>query len=60
MCSSYSMMTSKVTPPTEEEGVEVDEMEHARGVVSVCGRFDQSWASLHLTNTTLMAPMMEK
>ena len=48
------MMASRVTPPIEE-GAEVDEAEEVRGVaVSVRGRFDRSWASLHLTVTVLM------
>ena len=43
MHSSYAMMTSRVTPPAEEEGVEVDGVEQARGVVVlVRGRFSQS------------------
>ena len=43
-------MASRVTPPTEEEGAEVDGVEEAGGVaVSICGRFGWSWASLHLT-----------
>ena len=58
---SCAMMASKVTPPAEEKGVEVDGMEQARGVtVSVRGCFNRSWALLHLTDIALMAPMMEK
>ena len=54
-------MVASVTPPLEEEGVEVDEAEEARGViVSVRGCFGRSWVSLRLTDTTLMAPMMMK
>ena len=61
MHSSCAMMASRVTPPMEEEGVKVDEAEWARGVtVSVRGHFGRSWASLRLTDTALMAPMMEK
>ena len=45
---SCAMMASSITPPTEEEErVQVDGVEWARGVVvSVCGRFGRSWASL--------------
>ena len=39
-------MASRVTPPTEEEGVEVDRAEEAGGVtVLVRGHFGRSWAS---------------
>ena len=52
---------SRVTPPTEEEGADVDGVEEARGVaVSVRGRFGRSWALLCLTDASLMAPMIEK
>ena len=55
------MMALRVTPLAEEKGAKVDGTEWAGGVVvSVCGRFDQSWASLHLMDTALMAPIMEK
>ena len=56
------MITSSITPPTEEvEGAEVDVVEWAGKVtVSVCGRFSQSWALPHLTNTALMAPITMK
>ena len=61
MHSSYAMMASKVTPPLDEEEEKVDGVEQAGGVtVLVRGRFSRSWASLHQTDTTLMAPMMEK
>ena len=55
------MMASKVTPPVEEEErAEVDGAEWVGGVaVSVRGHFSQSWASLRLTDTVLMAPTME-
>ena len=40
MRTSYAMMTSRVTPPAEEEGAEVGVVEEAGGVtVSVRGRF---------------------
>ena len=32
MCTSYAMMASSVTPPVEEEGVEVDGAVEAGGV----------------------------
>ena len=43
MRTSCAMMASRVTPPIEEEGVEVDGAEKAGGVaVSVRGLFGQS------------------
>ena len=55
------MMASKVTPPSEEEGAEVEGIAGAVGlVVSVRGYFDRSWASLHLTKAALMVPIMVK
>ena len=55
------MTTLRVTPPAEEERVDVEGAKEAGGVViSVCGRFSQSWASLCLTDAPLMAPMIEK
>ena len=61
MCSSYAMMASRVTPPAEEGGAEVDRVKWAGGVaVLVHGYFGQSWASLRRTDTALMALMMEK
>ena len=54
-------MASKVIPPLEEEGAEVDGMKEARGVaVLVCGYFNQNWASLHRTDGALKAPIKEK
>jgi len=54
-------MASRVTPPAEEKGAEVDGAEEVGGViVSVRGDFGQSWASLRLTDAQLMAPMMVK
>ena len=54
---SYTMTTSRVTPPTEEEGAEVEGMVGARAYsVSVCGHFVQNWASLRRTETALMTP----
>ena len=55
------MISSRVTPLTEEEGVDVDGVEEVRGVVvSVCGHFGRSWASLRLTVAASMAHMTEK
>ena len=55
------MMASRITPPPEEEGAEVEGMVKAGGsVFSVCGRFGQSWASLRQTEAALMAPIMVK
>ena len=56
MHTSYAMMASSVTPPTEDEGAEVDGEVEARGVVvSVRGRLDLSCASLYQTVTASMA-----
>ena len=53
-------MALKVTPPAEE-GAEVEGMVAVGGsVLSVRGRFDQSWASLCRTEATLMAPITVK
>ena len=61
MHSSYAMMASRVTPPTEEKGAKVDGAEEAGGGgVLVYGCFSQSWASLHLMDTPLMAPIILK
>ena len=55
------MMAFSVTPPAEEEGAEVDGAKWAGGVaVSVCGRFDRSWASLYRTDIALMASITVK
>ena len=47
------MIALRVTPTTEEEGVEVEGVEEegktaeaARSFVSIYGHFDRSWASL--------------
>ena len=54
-------MATIVAPPTEEEGAKVDGAEWAgRVAIIVHGRFNRSWAALCLTDTVLMAPMMEK
>ena len=55
------MTTLKVTPPAEEKGADVDRVEKAGGVtVSVRGCFSQSWASLCLMVTALMAHITVK
>jgi len=56
------MTALRVTPPTEEEeGAEVDGMEGAgESVISVHGRFGQSWSLFRRINTTLMAFMAVK
>ena len=54
-------MASRVTLPIEEEELEVDGAEEARGVtVSIRGYFDRSWASLRLMVAVSMAHMTEK
>ena len=61
MRTSCATMASRVTPPTEEEGAEVDGAEEAGGVtISVCGRFGRTWASLRLTVAVSMAHIGEK
>ena len=55
------MTTSRVTPPADEEGADVEGAEEAGGVaVSIHGNFSRSWASLRLTIATFMAHMTEK
>ena len=55
------MTASKVTPPTEAKGADEDGAKEAGGVViSVCGCFGQSWASLRLTEVAFMAHITEK
>ena len=61
MCCSCVMTTSRVTPPADEEGADVEGAEEAGGVaVSIHGNFSRSWASLRLTIATFMAHMTEK
>ena len=61
MSTSCAMMASRVTPPTEEEGAEMDGVEDVERVtVLVRGRFGQSWASLYLTVTVSMTHMVGK
>ena len=55
------MMASKVTPPAEDEGAEVDGAVQVRGVtVFVQGHLGLSCAALRLTVAESMAPMAEK
>ena len=61
MCYSCAMIASRVTPLADEEGADVKGAEEAGGaIVSICGRFGQSWASLYLTVAASMAHMIEK
>ena len=55
------MTASSVTPPSDEEGVDEEGAEEARGVtVSVHGSFGRSWALLCLTVVASMAHIGEK
>ena len=55
------MTASRVTPPVEEKGTEIEGAKEAgEVVVSVRGCFSQSLASLRLTDSLLMSPMIEK
>ena len=55
------MTASKVTPPADEEGANVEGMEEVGEVaILVCGRFGRSWASFRLTVATSMAHIGEK
>ena len=61
MCTSYAMMASSVTPPTEDEGAEVDGAVEAGGAaVCVWGCLGLSCATLRLTVVASMAPIMKK
>ena len=56
-----AIIDSRVTPPAEEEGANVDGVEEAGGVaVSIYGRFGQSQASLCLSVAAIMAHTTEK
>ena len=56
MCTSCAMMASRVTPPAEDEGVEVDGVEKAGGVdFSDRVHLGLSWASFCLTVAASMA-----
>ena len=50
---------SKVTPPAEEEGAEVDGAEEVGGAANP-DRLDRNYASLRLMVATSIAPMIEK
>ena len=60
------MMASKVTPATEKEGEEVEDVEEEGAIgatgssISTRGSFDQSWVSLCRIEPVLMAPMVVK
>ena len=61
MDCSCAMIASRVTPPVDEEGADVEEAEEAgRVTVSVRGRFSRSWASLRLTIAASMEHMTER
>ena len=55
------MITSRITPPVDEEGANVEGAEEVGGVaISVYGRFGRSWASLRLIVAVSMANIIEK
>ena len=61
MRTSYVMMASRVTPPAEDEGAEVDGAKEAGGVVvSVQGHLGLSCASLRQTVAASMALIIVK
>ena len=61
MHTSCAMMSLRVTPPTEDEGAEVDGAVEARGVaVSVRGCLERNCAILRLTVAVSMAHMNMK
>ena len=56
MRCSCAMTASRVTPPADEEGVDVEGAKEAGGVVvPVCGRFGRRWALLCLMVAVFMA-----
>ena len=56
MPTSYAMMASRVTPPAEDKGAEVDGAVEAGGVaVSIRGHLSLSCASLCRTIAAFMA-----
>ena len=58
---SCTMTALRVTPPTDEEGANVEEAKEAgRVTVAVCGHFGRSWASLNLMVATSMAHITAK
>ena len=61
MRTSCAMMASRVTPPAEDKGVEVEGVEEARGVtISVRGHLGHSWATLRQTVAASMAHITKK
>ena len=59
MRTSCAMMSSRVTPPIEEEGVDVDRAVEAGGI-AVPDSLERSYASLCLTVAASMAHMTWK
>ena len=59
MGGSCAIIASSVTPPTEEEGAEVDRAKRAEVVVDP-DRRERSCASLHLMVPVSIAPMTWK
>ena len=53
------MITSRVTPPTKEEGAEVDEVEGVGGAAD-SNRLERNYASLHLMVMASIAPITWK
>ena len=61
MRTSCAMMASSITPPTDDEGAEVDGAVEAGGAaVFVWSYLDLSCASLRRTIIAFMAPITEK
>ena len=61
MHTSSAMMASRVTPPAEDEGMEVNGAVEARGfTVFVWGRLGLSYASFWLTVAASMALIIVK
>ena len=61
MRTSYAIMASSVTPPTEEEGVEVDGAIEAGGAtIYIWGCLERSFAKFRLTVAASMAHMNVK
>ena len=59
MGGSCAIIASSVTPPTKEEGAEVDRAEGVRVAIDL-DRLEHSYASLRLTIPASIAPMTEK
>ena len=61
MCYNCAMTTSRVTPPIDEEGADVEGVEESRGVVfSIRCRFSRDWASLCLIVATSITHITKK